>query len=91
MVAAETSTGPLAVSSANRSGLPAATNADAVEEMLGDTVEVLLDGGPTAGDVPSTIIDVTGDVGRLLRAGAVSLEELNGMLWSMGAEIVDEG
>jgi len=84
-------TGPLAVSSANRSGLPAATDADAVEEMLGDTVEVLLDGGPTAGDVPSTIVDVTGGVGRLLRPGAVSLEELNKMLWSMGAEVVDQG
>ena len=84
-------TGPLAVSSANRSGMPAATDADAVEEMLGDRVEVLLDGGPTKGDVPSTIVDATGEVGRLLRAGAVSLEDLNDMLFSMGAEIVDEG
>jgi tRNA threonylcarbamoyl adenosine modification protein (Sua5/YciO/YrdC/YwlC family) len=84
-------TGPLAVSSANRSGMPAATDADQVEEMLGDRVEVLLDGGPTKGDVPSTIVDATGEVGRLLRAGAVSLEDLNDMLFSMGAEIVDEG
>jgi tRNA threonylcarbamoyl adenosine modification protein (Sua5/YciO/YrdC/YwlC family) len=84
-------TGPLAVSSANRSGMPAATDADGVEEMLGDRVEVLLDGGPTKGDVPSTIVDCTGEVGRLLRAGAVSLEDLNDMLFSMGAEIVDEG
>ena len=84
-------TGPLAVSSANRSGMPAATDADAVEEMLGDRVEVLLDGGPTKGDLPSTIVDATGEVGRLLRAGAVSLEDLNDMLFSMGAEIVDEG
>ena len=84
-------TGPMAVSSANRSGLPAATNADEVEEMLGDTVEVLLDGGPTTGDVPSTIVDVTTETGRLLRAGAISLEDLNSALWSMGAEVVDEG
>ena len=84
-------TGPLAVSSANRSGMPAATDADAVEEMLGDRVEVLLDGGPTKGDLPSTIVDATGEVGRLLRAGAVTLEDLNDMLFSMGAEIVDEG
>ena len=84
-------TGPLAVSSANRSGMPAATDADGVEEMLGDRLEVLLDGGPTKGDVPSTIVDVTGETGRLLRAGAVSLEELNDLLFSMGAEIVDEG
>jgi L-threonylcarbamoyladenylate synthase len=84
-------TGPLAVSSANRSGMPAATDADGVEEMLGDRLEVLLDGGPTKGDVPSTIVDVTGETGRLLRAGAVSLEDLNDLLLSMGAEIVDEG
>ena len=84
-------TGPMAVSSANRSGLPAATDADAVVEMLGDTVEVLLDGGPTPGDVPSTIVDVTTEKGRLLRAGAIPLEKLNDALWSMGAEVVDEG
>jgi L-threonylcarbamoyladenylate synthase len=84
-------TGPLAVSSANRSGMPAATDADGVEEMLGDRLEVLLDGGPTKGDVPSTIVDVTGETGRLLRSGAVSLEDLNDLLFSMGAEIVDEG
>jgi L-threonylcarbamoyladenylate synthase len=84
-------TGPLAVSSANRSGMPAATDADGVEEMLGDRLEVLLDGGPTKGDVPSTIVDVTGETGRLLRSGAVSLEDLNDLLFSMGAGIVDEG
>ena len=84
-------TGPMAVSSANRSGMPAATDADGVEEMLGDRLEVLLDGGPTKGDVPSTIVDVTSETGRLLRAGAVSLEDLNDILLSMGAEIVDEG
>jgi tRNA threonylcarbamoyl adenosine modification protein (Sua5/YciO/YrdC/YwlC family) len=84
-------TGPLAVSSANRSGMPAATDADGVEEMLGDRLDVLLDGGPTKGDVPSTIVDVTSETGRLLRAGAVSLEDLNDLLFSMGAEIVDEG
>ncbi|MGH3370339.1 MAG: L-threonylcarbamoyladenylate synthase, partial [Nocardioidaceae bacterium] len=49
-----TRTGPLAVSSANRTGLPAATDADSAEEMLGDSVEVTLDAGPTPGAVPST-------------------------------------
>jgi tRNA threonylcarbamoyl adenosine modification protein (Sua5/YciO/YrdC/YwlC family) len=84
-------TGPLAVSSANRSGLPAATDADAAEEMLGDKVRVLLDGGPTPGDLPSTIVDVTGDVGRVLRLGAVPLDRLNEIVSPIGAEIVDEG
>lgn len=84
-------TGPLAVSSANRSGEPAATSADAAEKMLGESVEVLLDGGPTPGPVPSTIVDVTGQTGRVLRRGAVSLERLNEIVRPLGAEIVDEG
>ena len=84
-------TGPLAVSSANRSGLPAATDADAAEAMLGDDVEVLLDAGPTPGAKPSTIVDVTGDTGRVLRLGAVSLDRLNEIVAPLGAEIVDEG
>jgi L-threonylcarbamoyladenylate synthase len=84
-------TGPLAVSSANRSGLPAATDADGAEEMLGDKIQVLLDGGPTPGDLPSTIVDVTGDVGRVLRLGAVPLDRLNEIVSPIGAEIVDEG
>jgi tRNA threonylcarbamoyl adenosine modification protein (Sua5/YciO/YrdC/YwlC family) len=84
-------TGPLAVSSANRTGLDAATDADAAESMLGEKVEVLLDSGPTAGEVPSTIVDVTGDTGRVLRLGAVSLERLNEIVSPIGATIVDEG
>jgi tRNA threonylcarbamoyl adenosine modification protein (Sua5/YciO/YrdC/YwlC family) len=84
-------TGPLAVSSANKSGLPAATDADAAESMLGDAVEVLLDSGASPGEQPSTIVDVTGETGRVLRLGAVSLERLNEIVSPIGAEIVDEG
>jgi L-threonylcarbamoyladenylate synthase len=69
-------TGPLAVSSANRTGLPAATTADAAQEQLGEAVSVYLDGGPCQADVPSTIVDLTGGVPRLLRAGAVSVGRL---------------
>jgi tRNA threonylcarbamoyl adenosine modification protein (Sua5/YciO/YrdC/YwlC family) len=69
-------TGPLAVSSANRTGEPAPTTAAAAQEQLGDTVSVYLDGGPCLNDVPSTIVDLTGDIPRLLRAGAVSLGRL---------------
>jgi L-threonylcarbamoyladenylate synthase len=68
--------GPLAVSSANRSGAPPATTAAAAEEQLGETVAVYLDGGPGPGDVPSTIVDLTGPVPRLLRAGVISVERL---------------
>ena len=69
-------TGPMAVSSANRTGMPPATTVDEAAEQLGDTVSVYLDGGPAGEPVPSTIVDVTGDAPRLLRAGAVSEETL---------------
>jgi tRNA threonylcarbamoyl adenosine modification protein (Sua5/YciO/YrdC/YwlC family) len=84
-------TGPLAVSSANRTGLPAATDADEAERMLGRKVAVIIDGGPTPGSVPSTIVDVTGPTGRVLRLGAVSLERLNEIVAPLGVEITDEG
>jgi L-threonylcarbamoyladenylate synthase len=69
-------TGPLAVSSANRTGSPAATTAADAQEQLGNAVSVYLDGGPYSSDVPSTIVDLTGDVPRLLRVGAVSVGQL---------------
>ena len=70
-------TGPLAVSSANLSGLPAATTVDEAMGQLGDTVAVFLDGGPATGGVPSTIVDLTGPLPRLLRAGTIPVEELD--------------
>ena len=69
-------TGPLAVSSANASGRPAATTADEAMDQLGDAVAVYLDGGPCADDVPSTIVNLTGSVPRLLRQGVISVERL---------------
>ena len=69
-------TGPMAVSSANLTGQPAATTAEAAREQLGEAVEVYLDGGPCETDVPSTIVDLTGDMPRLLRGGAVSIGRL---------------
>ncbi len=83
-------TGPLAVSSANTTGSPAATNADQAEEMLGDLVEVIVDGGPSLGKDASTIVDVTGKQGRILRRGALSLDALNAALESLGTTITDE-
>ena len=70
-------TGPMAVSSANRSGSPAATTVDEAIDQLGESVSVYLDGGrSTLGPeaLPSTIVDVTGEAPRLLRPGAVSVE-----------------
>lgn len=69
-------TGPMAVSSANISGRPPATTVDEAVEQLGEAVSVYLDGGTSGEPVPSTIVDVSGDVPRLLRAGAVTEADL---------------
>ncbi len=69
-------TGPLAVSSANRSGLPPATEAAEAARQLGTAVAVYLDGGSSGDPVPSTILDLTGVVPRVLREGGVSLKEI---------------
>ena len=69
-------TGPLAVSSANRSGEPPATDAAEAERQLGTSVAVYLEGGPSGDPVPSTILDLTGERPRVLREGAVDVEEL---------------
>lgn len=68
-------TGPLAVSSANRTGSPAArTAAEAAEQLVG--VAVYLEAGPTPGGVASTIVDATTDRLTLVRSGAIGLDAL---------------
>lgn len=72
-------TGPLAVSSANTHGDPAATTADAAAEMIGEHVEAILDGGEAGSGTASTIIDATRvHEGRLrvLRQGAIGIDQL---------------
>jgi L-threonylcarbamoyladenylate synthase len=69
-------TGPLATSSANRTGQPAATTADQAQEQLGEAVSVYLDGGPCPDNVPSTILDLTGTVPKLLRRGTIPVDRL---------------
>jgi L-threonylcarbamoyladenylate synthase len=69
-------TGPLAVSSANRTGAPPATDAQDAAAQLGTSVTVYLDAGPCADAVPSTILDLTGERPRVLRAGALPVDRL---------------
>lgn len=68
--------GPMAVSSANRTGQPAATTAAAAREQLEYAVSVYLEVGPLPDIQPSTIVDCTGDVPQVLRAGAIPLDKL---------------
>jgi tRNA threonylcarbamoyl adenosine modification protein (Sua5/YciO/YrdC/YwlC family) len=73
-------TGPMAVSSANRSGQPPALTAADAQEQLGDDVAVYLDGGPAQTGVASTIVDVTAEVPRVLRAGAIDIDDLRAVV-----------
>jgi len=66
----------LTATSANISGEPATDDPDVVERSLHGSIDVLLDSGRTTGGAPSTIVDVTGREVRLVRAGAVSWEEV---------------
>jgi tRNA threonylcarbamoyl adenosine modification protein (Sua5/YciO/YrdC/YwlC family) len=70
-------TGPMAVSSANKTGQPPAETADQAREQFGYSVSVYLEAGAPAPDgLPSSIVDMTGEIPRLLRAGAVPIEKL---------------
>jgi tRNA threonylcarbamoyl adenosine modification protein (Sua5/YciO/YrdC/YwlC family) len=74
--------GPMAVSSANISGRPAAVTAQDARDQLGDLVAVYLDGGPSQQQAASTIVDLTDEQPRILRAGpvtAVAIAEVLGV------------
>lgn len=85
-------TGPLAVSSANVSGSPAALTADDALEQLGDRVAVYLDAGIVPGGEASTIVDfTTSDDGVVVREGAVSLDALRDVVPGVAARGVASG
>jgi L-threonylcarbamoyladenylate synthase len=68
--------GPMAVSSANVSGTPAAVTAADARAQLTDRVEVYLDGGPSPQGAASTIVDVSGPQPRILREGPVTVADV---------------
>jgi tRNA threonylcarbamoyl adenosine modification protein (Sua5/YciO/YrdC/YwlC family) len=68
--------GPMAVTAANKIGRPAPTTAEEAREQLEYSVRIYLEAGAAVDPAPSTIVDVTGDVPRVLREGAVPFEKL---------------
>lgn len=64
---------PVTAPSANPTGGAPPTTAAAVQALLGEVVDLVLDGGPTAGGAPSTVVDVTVDPPRVIRQGAVTV------------------
>lgn len=83
-------TGPLAVSSANISGQPAATDADEAHRMLKDEAEVIVDAGPSPRGEASTIVDATGPRPQVLRHGAITDDQLDEVLASLGLSLSGE-
>jgi len=65
--------GPLTAPSANPAGAPPPTTADEVLGYFDGALGLVLDAGPSAGGLPSTVLDMSGDVPRVLRQGAVRL------------------
>jgi L-threonylcarbamoyladenylate synthase len=70
-------TGPLATTSANISGQANPMFASDVLDQLCCQIELLVDGGKTSGVIPSTVVDCTSEIPRILRVGAISEEMIN--------------
>ncbi len=67
---------PITGTSANSSGAPGATSAEAVWAAVGERVDMVIDCGPCPGGAGSTVLDLTGELPRIVRQGPVSLESL---------------
>jgi L-threonylcarbamoyladenylate synthase len=76
--------GPLPVTSANLSGQPDARDASDVLAQLGSRVDLVLDGGQARGGTPSTVVDCSGDLPRILRAGSIPPAALAALLDESG-------
>jgi L-threonylcarbamoyladenylate synthase len=72
-------TGPLTGTSANRMGQSPAITAEDIQRHLGDEVALILDGGPTAGGQPSTVLQVEPEL-RIIRQGAISRSAIHEVL-----------
>jgi L-threonylcarbamoyladenylate synthase len=83
--------GPLPTTSANRSGEPEARTAVEIERLLGEAVDLILDGGASSGGLASTVVDVTGPRPRVLRVGAIAIEEVRRVLEEAGEPDLDAG
>jgi L-threonylcarbamoyladenylate synthase len=71
---------PITATSANPSGMPPAKDAEIVMNYFWDKIDLLIDGGPSRVDMPSTIVDVTGEEIKILRDGAIGRESIKRIL-----------
>lgn len=83
-------TGPMAVSSANISGMPPATGVEEAEHMLGESVSVYIDGGPATIGEASTIVDLSSGRPRILREGATTAQRVAEVLGMSTAQLLGQ-
>ena len=68
--------GAIATTSANKSDEPPATSAEEVQSELGGLVDIILDGGPTATRIASTVLDLSVSPPQIRRQGGISMDQL---------------
>lgn len=73
---------PITSTSANVSSAASCATAEKVEQQLGDSIDLIIDGGATPGELPSTIVDLTASPPRIVREGAISVRHLQPFLGS---------
>lgn len=78
--------GPLPVTSANLSGRPDARDATDVTAQLGGRIDLVLDGGQARGGIPSTVVDCSSDLARVIRTGAIAPAEIDDVLAGAGLD-----
>lgn len=78
-----TRVGPLTGTSANRAGAAPARTAEAVQQALGDAVDLIFDAGPTPGGLPSTVVDAHHSL-RIVREGAIERSVIEARLHQRG-------
>jgi tRNA threonylcarbamoyl adenosine modification protein (Sua5/YciO/YrdC/YwlC family) len=76
--------GPLPTTSANVSGLAEARDAREIQAQLGDAIDLILDGGAAHGGPASTVVDCTGPMPRILRAGVIPAGAIGAILDAAG-------
>ncbi|MGZ8848419.1 MAG: L-threonylcarbamoyladenylate synthase [Pyrinomonadaceae bacterium] len=72
--------GALTATSANPAGMPPAKTAGEVQTSFGDLIEMIIDGGPSKTDQPSTVVDATGEEVKLVREGIIPWSEIQSVL-----------
>ena len=75
--------GPITSTSANRSGQPSAKSAEEASSIFENRLDLIVDGGPSTSDIPSTVLDLSTSAPALIRPGKIGLAELESIVGSV--------